>query len=42
MEQENGWVKLFHHKWCFRGHSTALKKCFTCIQGFNVYNKENL
>ena len=24
MEQENGWYKLFHHKWCFRGHSTAL------------------
>ena len=22
MEQENGWQKLFHHKWCFRGHST--------------------
>ena len=23
MEQENWWWKLFHHKWCFRGHSTG-------------------
>ena len=23
MEQENGWQKFFHDKWCFRGHSTV-------------------
>ena len=23
MEQENGWWKFQHHKWCFRGHSTV-------------------
>ena len=24
MEQENGWWKFLHHKWCFWEHSTAL------------------
>ena len=23
MEQENGWQKFQHHKWCFRGHSSV-------------------
>ena len=23
MEQENGWQKFHHHKWCFRGHQTV-------------------
>ena len=43
MEQENGWQKLFHHKWwCFRGHSTREDAIIHTTENFHFPRSTHL